>query len=59
MASFSVIFSCFGTSFEMRSTSAKLISSTRPTSLIAALAANVPNVMIWATCSRPYFSVTY
>ena len=33
-------------------------SSTRPTSLIAALAASVPNVPIWATFSSPYFSLT-
>src|SRR6187401_3437121 len=31
----------------------------RPTSLIAALAAMVPKVMICATFSRPYFCVTY
>ncbi len=31
----------------------------RPTSLIAALAAMVPKVMICATLSRPYFCVTY
>ena len=48
-----------GTSLVMRSTSPKLMSSTRPTSLMAALAPKVPKVMICATCSRPYFSVTY
>jgi hypothetical protein len=32
--------------------------STRPTSVIAALAASVPNVTIWATFSSPYFSLT-
>src|SRR5258708_2480644 len=35
------------------------MSRARPTSLIAARAPSVPNVMICATCSRPYFSVTY
>ena len=43
----------------MRSTSPKPMSSTRPTSLMAARAPRVPKVMICATCSRPYFSVTY
>ena len=32
------------------------MSSTRPTSLIAARAPSVLKVMICATCSRPYFS---
>ena len=32
---------------------------TRPTSRITALAASVPKVMICATRSRPYFSLTY
>ncbi len=53
------MFSVGGIIFAIRSTSAYGISSTRPTSLIAALAAIVPNVMICATFSRPYFSVTY
>ncbi len=58
MAFSSEMFNTFGTSFVSRSTSAKLISSTRPTSLIAARAPSVPMVTICATCSRPYFSVT-
>src|SRR5213594_4975192 len=33
--------------------------STRPTSRMAALAPSVPNVMMWATRSWPYFSATY
>ncbi len=33
--------------------------ATRPTSLMTAFASIVPNVMIWATCSRPYLRVTY
>ena len=33
--------------------------SARPTSRIAARAASVPNVPIWATFSMPYFSLTY
>ena len=37
----------------------KGISSARPTSLIAAFAAIVLNVMICATCSRPYLRCTY
>ena len=41
------------------STSANGISSTRPTSRTTAFAFIVPNVMIWATFSRPYFRVTY
>ncbi len=33
--------------------------STRPTSLIAALAFSVPKVPIWATLASPYFLRTY
>ena len=58
MASASEMFRTLGTILVMRSTSAKLMSSTRPTSLMAARAPSVPMVMICATCSRPYFSVT-
>ena len=39
--------------------SASGMSSARATSLTAAFAFIVPNVMIWATFSRPYFRVTY
>src|SRR5580658_6065179 len=49
----------WGTSFASRSTSGRGTLSTRPTSRIAARAAMVPNVMICATRSRPYFSCTY
>ena len=45
-------------SFATRSTSEIGISITRPTSRTTALAFIVPNVMICATFSRPYFSVT-
>ena len=45
-------------SFATLSTSPKGISSTRPTSRTTAFAFMVPNVMIWATFSRPYFRVT-
>ncbi len=38
-----------GTSFAIRSTSPKLMPSTRPTSRIAAFACSFPNVMICAT----------
>ena len=41
------------------STSAKVHSRTRPTSLMTAFAFIVPNVMICATFSRPYLRVTY
>ncbi len=58
MAWSSVMLSCVGTILAMRSTSAYGMSMARPTSLIAALAAMVPKVMIWATLSRPYFWVT-
>ena len=58
-ASFSLMFNVGGTSLVSLSTSAKVMSSTRPTSFNAALELSVPNVMICATCSRPYFSVTY
>jgi len=46
-------------SFATRSTSLMGISITRPTSRTTAFAFIVPNVMICATFSRPYFSVTY
>jgi hypothetical protein len=42
----------------IRSVSANVKSSTRPTSLIACFPFNVPNVMICATRSAPYFSRT-
>jgi hypothetical protein len=42
-----------GISLAIRSTSAYGISRARPTSLIAALDARVPKVMIWQTESRP------
>ena len=42
----------------MLSTIAYGRSITRPTSLITALAAIVPNVIIWHTHSLPYFSIT-
>ena len=51
--------SVVGTIFARRSTSAYGISIARPTSLMAAFAAIVPKVIICATLSRPYFSVTY
>src|ERR1035441_9749493 len=54
-ASSSLIFSVVGTIFAMRSTSLYGISMARPTSLIAALAAMVPNVIICATFSFLYF----
>ena len=47
-----------GISLAIRSTTPYGISSTRPASRTAARAAIVPNVMIWATRSRPYFSAT-
>ena len=50
--------SVVGTILAMRSTSLYGTSMARPTSLIAAFAAIVPNVMICATLSRPYFRVT-
>ncbi|MND04991.1 hypothetical protein D3C83_255340 [compost metagenome] len=50
--------SWFGTSFATRSASEIGISITRATSRMAALAFIVPKVMICATRSRPYFSVT-
>ena len=53
-----VALSSFGISFAIRSTSAKGMSSVRPTSRITPLAAMVPKVMIWATFSRPYFRPT-
>ncbi|MNY34469.1 hypothetical protein D3C86_1688150 [compost metagenome] len=48
-----------GTILVRRLVSLKLSSSTRPTSLMAALAPRVPKVTIWATLSRPYFWATY
>ena len=48
-----------GTSLHMKFTFSSGMSSTRPTSLRAALAASVPKVPIWATLSRPYFCLTY
>ena len=47
-----------GIIFAIRSTVPYGISSTRPASRTAARAAIVPNVMICATRSRPYFSAT-
>ena len=46
-----VIFSSSGMSLAMRSVSAKLMPSARPTSRTAALAFMVPKVVIWATRS--------
>ena len=54
----SVMPSSSGTSLAMRSVSAKLMPSARPTSRMAALAFMVPKVVIWATRSTPYFSAT-
>ena len=50
--------SWFGISLATRSTSEIGISMTRPTSRTTARAFIVPNVMICATFSRPYFAVT-
>ena len=47
-----------GTSLAMRSTTPYGMPITRPASLIAALGCILPNVMIWATLRRPYFSAT-
>ncbi len=54
----SVISSWLGIRLATRFTSEIGISMTRPTSRTAARAFIVPNVMICATFSRPYFSVT-
>jgi hypothetical protein len=43
----------------MRSVSAKLKPSTRPTSLIACFPLSVPKATICATRSSPYFCFTY
>ena len=51
--------SWLGISLATWSTSEIGISITRPTSRTTARAFIVPNVMICATFSRPYFSVTY
>ena len=56
---FKVIPSSLGIILANRFTSGKGISSTRPTSRITARAASVPKVIICATRSCPYFSVTY
>ncbi len=58
-ASFNSIPSVVGISLAMRSTSPYGMSIARPTSFTAAFAAMVPNVIICATFSRPYFWVTY
>ena len=54
----SVMSSAGGTAFATLSASAYGMSITRATSRTTARAFIVPNVMIWATFSRPYFSVT-
>jgi hypothetical protein len=52
------MFSSFGTDFATRSASAYVSPMARPVSRIAAFAPSVPKVMIWATRSSPYLSVT-
>ena len=54
----SVMSSAGGICFAMLLTSAYGMSSARPTSRTTAFAFIVPNVMICATFSRPYFRVT-
>ena len=54
-ASSSVMLSRVGISLLICSTRARGMLSTRPTSLIAALAFIVPKVPIWATLASPYF----
>ena len=58
-ASSRVMFSRAGTSLLICSTRASGMFSTRPTSLIAALALSVPKVPIWATFASPYLFRTY
>ena len=53
-----VIPSILGIAVAILSVSAYDTSSARPTSLTAALALSVPNVIIWLTLSAPYFSIT-
>ena len=53
------MFSSSGTMATIASTRGIGSPSARPTSRIAARAASVPNVPIWATFSAPYFSLTY
>ena len=53
-----VILSSSGMSLAMRSVSPKVMPRARPTSRTTALAFMVPNVVIWATASSPYRSVT-
>ena len=55
----SVMSSAGGIALATRSASAYGMSITRPTSRTTARAFIVPNVMICATFSRPYFRVTY
>ena len=54
-----VIFSSSGTIATTVSTRGMGMPSARPTSRMAARAASVPKVPIWATFSLPYFSLTY
>ena len=61
MLSFSLAYSSgslVGTALETLSQSAYGRSITLPTSLIHCFAARVPNVIIWATLSLPYFRFT-
>ena len=57
-AFFKVMPNSLGIILAKRFTSGNGISSTRPTSRMTARAASVPKVMICATRSCPYFSVT-